>query len=525
MNKFIQLSVPNIKNNIMVEIRNLYCKYNKIFYITVVIGFLAHGFAFSNKLLNWDDAASLGLLSNALTTGRWGTFILQRAIPDLSFSMPWIYGILTIVLITLGSILIIDMFHIKKTYLQLILAAYIIVMPAMTSTFSYMFVSIFYGLSIFFSILSVYIIRKKRCLFNFVFSSILLVLSLSIYQLYIGFAVSLFLLLLIDDLLHGDRFKLVFNKGVTYVFILLVSAIVYALINHLILEYYHITLGSYQGFDNISSINIHNIKLGIKQSYYCIYETLFTKNKGVSNSSFLHCAHLYVFLYVFMLLFLRIKTKTILFFNKFLIIILLLMLPLAINYVLIINYNVFFHTLMTFNYAALFILAIILSNDQFQIVEYIKYFKKAFVIFMCLIICNNIFVSNKAYFKMFLAYEGSFSFYTSLITQIKSNEEYTDNSTIAILGKYQGNDVVDLENEFSSISNITGIANTQELVQYYCRNAYLKHYIGVGNMMANTEQENWIKGSKEFIEMPTYPLNGSIRELNGFIVVKLGTEY
>ena len=61
-------------------------------------GFLAHGFAFANKLLNSDEISSLFGKGMTVAAGRWGLELSSLLFPDVS--MPWIYGLLSLLLLS-----------------------------------------------------------------------------------------------------------------------------------------------------------------------------------------------------------------------------------------------------------------------------------------------------------------------------------------------------------------------------------------------------------------------------------------
>ena len=69
----------------------------------LIAGLLAHGYAFTNKLLNHDEIESLFGKGATVTSGRWGLELVKVLFPD--WSMPWIYGILSLLLISAAACL------------------------------------------------------------------------------------------------------------------------------------------------------------------------------------------------------------------------------------------------------------------------------------------------------------------------------------------------------------------------------------------------------------------------------------
>ena len=91
----------------------------------MVFGMLAYLFFFTNKLVNHDEVQCLFDKGATFSSGRWGLRILEFIFPN--YSMPWLYGIITIVLITLSVCLMVSIFSIRTPLLQVLLAGTVIV--------------------------------------------------------------------------------------------------------------------------------------------------------------------------------------------------------------------------------------------------------------------------------------------------------------------------------------------------------------------------------------------------------------
>ena len=78
---------------------------------SVIAGMLAYTFAFTNKLVNLDDLYYMFSKGATIESGRWGLELMSFLFPD--YSMPWIYGILSLVLITIGICICVRMFSIE----------------------------------------------------------------------------------------------------------------------------------------------------------------------------------------------------------------------------------------------------------------------------------------------------------------------------------------------------------------------------------------------------------------------------
>lgn len=77
-------------------------EYRYVIFGTMLIGLLAYAFAFTNKIPNHDDLAALFSKGTTGQSGRFGLQWLTRIFPN--YSMPWIYGILSLAIIAVGNV-------------------------------------------------------------------------------------------------------------------------------------------------------------------------------------------------------------------------------------------------------------------------------------------------------------------------------------------------------------------------------------------------------------------------------------
>lgn len=111
----------------------------------LLAGALAYPFAFTNKLVNHDEVGQLFAKGATVTSGRWGLGALDLIFPNIS--MPWIYGIITLLLMAASACLILRLIPLKSPLLQGLLAGSIVVFPSLIGLFGYMFTSSSYAVS------------------------------------------------------------------------------------------------------------------------------------------------------------------------------------------------------------------------------------------------------------------------------------------------------------------------------------------------------------------------------------------
>ena len=115
------------------------------FLSAVIAGLAAHGYAFGNKLLNHDEIESLFGKGATVTSGRWGLELVKILFPD--WSMPWIYGLISLALIAFAACLMLKTLDIRASGLRIMLPALIVSFPSLTGNFCFMFTSSAYAWS------------------------------------------------------------------------------------------------------------------------------------------------------------------------------------------------------------------------------------------------------------------------------------------------------------------------------------------------------------------------------------------
>ena len=99
----------------------------------LVFGFLAHTFAFTNKLVNHDEVQCLFSKGATVVSGRWGLGALDSVFPNVS--MPWIYGVITIALLAISVCFLVSVLRIRCKWMQVLAAGLVLTFPSLTGTF------------------------------------------------------------------------------------------------------------------------------------------------------------------------------------------------------------------------------------------------------------------------------------------------------------------------------------------------------------------------------------------------------
>ena len=167
----------------------------------LVFGFLAHTFAFTNKLVNHDEVQCLFSKGATVVSGRWGLGALDSLFPNVS--MPWIYGVITLVLLAISVCVLVSVLSIRSGWMQALAAGLVLTFPSLTGTFGYLFTASSYGVAFLLAVLSVWLLRHRSARY-LLGAVVCMVLSLSTYQAYASLSAALLVLVLIRQLLDGE---------------------------------------------------------------------------------------------------------------------------------------------------------------------------------------------------------------------------------------------------------------------------------------------------------------------------------
>lgn len=493
-------------------------QYRYVIMGTLIMGLLAYLYMFTNKIPNHDDLRALFHKGTTFASGRWGLWLLSFVFPNVS--MPWFNGIISILLLTIGSCMIVGFFEIKMPVLQFLLGGLVVTFPSQIGTFGYMFTAIGYGVAFCLAVgAAVLLCRGKK---YGLFAAACLIVSLSIYQSYLAITVSLLLLHLIKAVLDNTgSVKQIMISGLFTILFLAVSLGIYWLSAKLIWALTKTQMGAYAN----EAVNFHitALPMGIYNAYRYYFEILLKGYRGLFSTAFCRLMHLACLVFAlgeWIILGIGCKNKK----KLVLLLGLLLLLPFGINCMYLFVSVRSIHALVLFSFVAVYFLPILLiENGRYR--KMITAFGRiahciclnGMAIAMAVILFCNISTANKTYLKMQLSFENTYAFSSSVITRLQSTEGYTPDSKVAILGVY---DVPDFYGEH--FYDATGIMGTDILTPTtYSIGDFFTYYMGTTLNLVSEEEKRALMENPLFADMQAYPGYGSIAKIGDVFVIKL----
>ena len=464
----------------------------------------AYMFVFTNKLLNLDEIAGLFGKGETFTSGRWALRLTSFFFPD--YSMPWINGLLSVFLLTTAVCLVIDVFEIQSRMEQILLAGLLMTFPSQTLTYTYMFTCAPYALALLLAVASVYLTLqggKGR----FALGIVCLCLSLGIYQAYLSVTASLYVVYCIKMTIDGEKeSKDVVKCGILCVVSLILSLAAYFIVNKLVMRFAAAEYNSYA--EAAWNTDIKSLLSGLRVAFTAFFGYFYKGYYHLVPTKFsmlLHIASLVLIAMPLTQWLFRCKDTG----RRVLLIALLFLFPFSVNCIYIISAQR--HTLMLTSFTSVYVLAALVWEMTDR-----KKLRSALAGCLALMIVCNIFYANRLYLKMKLEYEEAYSFYTGLITRVKSTEGY-DADTMLILSGDAGNLVYHADE--IDTSDLVGVM--EGLLNIYSRYDFLRYYVGYDYNPIDWDGWAALDKADEVAKMPLYPYDGSVRKFGDYMVVKL----
>lgn len=510
-------------------IQSLLCRHVSRFDCILFLGMFAasllvHLYIFTHKFINHDDIGALySDGSYAIYSGRW----LIKPITKLtgSISIPWFDGVISALFLAAAVVLIIRIFRIHRYIPALLMGGCLIAFPVIASTFTYMFSAVPYMFALLFAVIGASLIRTERipCM---VAGAVAIALAMGCYQAYFCLAVILLITVVGLDLLDdrfGGSWKRIFFTGVKYVVALVAAMVLYYVILKLSLHISGVELVSYQGIDAMGQVGLSQLLRRVVDAYKGFVKFC-SNSSGVFHGIFVALVVAAALLTAAGAV-LEVRNKKLWRSpaTMFFLVVVALLFPLGCGlvYVMVDSTVSAVHWIMLYPMVMVLVLPSIVLDRLTVSVSDGKGLKKqlcalfavVLIVLQAAIGYECVLVTNRAYFTMDVTYENAYAFYTKLAAKLELQEGYTPNSPVAFIGRAQ-------INTYAPNTNITGVLNGDSALNIYTIPQYLRYFLASDYTFVSEQREAELSKTTEFQEMPIYPAAGSIRTIDGVIVVR-----
>lgn len=485
-----------------------------------IVGLTAHMYKITNWIPNWDSLVFRHDPQNMISLGRW--FLPLICNLGSLYDLPWINGFFAIVLTSVAASLICRIFNVRKPVTAALIGAAAVTFPTVTSVLLYNYVADGYSMAFLFSCLAALLLTKKKP--NYAAATLLITLSIAIYQAYLSVTVMLLLLWLIDRLIFkkDSVYDILKNNAKFFGVGILAVTIYYAVLTAL-LNLTGTELLDYQGIGDAMSFSATDIESAIYICTHTFFNYFFDFSKGITFFPVFNITVVAATLTLYTIS----VTKKKLFrdpLRLILLIVYVLLLPAAANILAFANSEIDYHNLMKMGYFVFYMYFILLyERMNFLKLRQIKIKCCAVFAITCIMIFNQIIIANICYHKLQLAYEKS----NGLLMRIIDRIEQTDNSEVCreilIVGVLPGSEAysVNLPPDITGTTDGYILRKDDESVGQSVLCSAINDYSGKSYSFICGERKKEMLESKRVKSMPRWPDKNSVTAEDGIIVIKL----
>lgn len=504
------------------------------------IGLIAYFMLYSEFLTNPDSMLGGGGLDLRFSSdwerslGRWLLPILDHLRGGVT--TPLFTTTLSLFFLAAGILLIFSLFDFEEShFIKILIASLTICNPAILMLLTYFFCSAEYSLAFFLSVFAIWIITKLNNIYGVILSSISIVCSLGIYQSYIGVSMALALeyILVQTVVLNTNLFSQSLLQKILKMFISGIIGVIsyYYIILPLILSQYNVQLSNYKG---TNSLNIRLLILSLPQTIINAYKNFFEFffSETIARNPFLIILLNYIAIIIglFLILFAIIKQKKHLH-EKFILILLIMLLPICCNVIDLLNPSTEIENMLTAGGMLTIIPSFLICSIGIVKAQKQTIFKDIFRTLLLsvtlLLLWNYLLSINTDMTYMKRSKDQRIALANRIVLLLEQNYEYhsSDQQKVYISG-------IPEDGNFSLKSLELLSNNTNEYATWgdiwpthgnsiWGWNQLIMQYTGVNITVCTIDEVKEIVQTTTYKQMPNYPSKGSVNLINNIIVIKI----
>ncbi len=511
------------KNRIQISIQE-----KVTFFSCIIVGVLSQGMGLFNKYSVHDDGNSLFALGATFNVGRWALDLLgkleQAFFGSVNCSLPLYNGMLSLVLIALTACLMVRAFEINNIYISGFIGAVMACFPTVTTAFGFIYGAHIIMFGLFIGILGAYLICAGDNLWWRLVGVFLAAASVGVYQAFIPMMLSFIVFYCIHMVLKADK-----NEEKKVIIQILLKPIyivgfmvVYFVINKIYLAFLGAEMSSYKGVDQVGNVSLVQYLVRVLVAY----KQFLLPSKDTS--FYMYPSNVRVLYYVFGIFGMILAGYSIYRKGKQSILLcaallaLYAIVPLATNFIIVMTGTSEVHSYMMYGAVMPFVLTAYLVEKIGSEVNAENLIKRVFIAFCCMLLVMYARYDNKCYLLANFAQQEAISYFTTLITRIKSAEGYDDEYPVAFVNECQISDatLVGVESvkkkAFADVNQIP-YWNVQTYVNNYAWLDFMQNWCGYRPQLVDASE---VGDATEIDNMPNYPDDGSIKVIDGVVVVK-----
>lgn len=495
---------------------------------------LTHIYFFTHKFTNTDDLFNpIKRHEDTLSLGRWAQDIIYWIRGE--YTLPMIIGVISVGCLTLSGILVARIFNIKSRALVVIVGIIIGAFPTLSYTFSYIFNADMYSFAILLAVAAVFfMIRRgdsvKTNIISLICGSISLAVSCGIYQSFVALSVGICLLRIVVRCLDTSSED---KEIVSEIKRMLVSGVcgivLYTVVLYTVLAWKGRHISSYRGMNTLfSTISLRKLGKALGKCYlssvdfYCNDLIIHFPN-GVK---MLQTLLILLGIVMFCVILKKNGNKK----RAFIAIGFTILLPIVINInnVLMEDYS---YALVNYTYVLPILLAICMvdvwiENSLAMRAPIIR----GIIIGFAFLGWHYGVIDNVYYLKADIVYQRTTNLCNRILTRIEEMENFSNEKKVLLIGTLPNRNYTISAAPFKAdVPHDTGLGNglpifysrLEPLINTMKFSSFCEDILGVEMQSANKEDLNRVMDSEQIYDMPIWPAEGCIKEIEDVIVVNL----
>lgn len=521
------------------ELNNEFRLRGRIIFIAVfVIGIFVHGSRFFNEERFFDDLVMAGP-GTTYTSGRWFLELLCKIKILIMGSHINTKGYEAIVVLLLLALMIWLMAYdlkIRTRLCLIMLSAVVVSWPYVISLFGYTYTAGFYNIGMIMALVSASLIfsaKGKNVLWKFPVSVLLLGLSMAVYQTTLcTFTAYLILLLVRKSMLcKNESLKHFILHCALCLTGCITGCLFYYLSNKLALQYKGLSMSSYQGLNNMGKFTPRQMLKRIYMAYREFFFPSTGNNYSLYYTSVIRWAYrltllmLFLFIFFFILRSFREKRAA----QGFRLLLLSAIAPAAINSVFLTadadTTNIY--SLMMFGEVMVFAAAIFSIDYMTQEYRLFNTGRQTLRKFICILTAVPViftaiyfsYTANVCYTKASFQYQQALGYFNRLIVRIQSAEGYKEGMQVAYFNERKKQEEALHMEVFDDLYRIRPYDNTS-LLNDYSWDRFMERWCGFKIDSVDEETKKSLEKLPEVQSMPHYPDQGSVKVIDGVVVIR-----
>ena len=503
-----------------------------------ICGLFAHIYALTNHLYNYDELWHTPTgFGTGLEVGRWALSItvwIQKVLFDDCFTIPFINGMLTIILYAVAACFVVLSLDIKDEFYAIVVGGLMTTFPALTCRMFFMFTTHYYAIGIAMAAAGAWIIAKKKLnILKVMIAIALTVYGMAIYQANFTTAVCILVgNLLVWFITENVELKTAIKKCINYVLYLGACMALFLAGSKIALSITGKQMETYENLDKMGQLSMEQLIEGIIRCYKTFFKLpiidVYSMNPNrIVKIAFLIC--FLVFLYTFVKVWMMKKEV----YLKVLVSLVFAVLPIAVNLIIIMAISSgTMYSIMVYEIVFVFIISIacleairtcnsdITAIPNKMVIDKVETLLNSVTAVMLVItVITYIWFANGNYLAMEYTNQHDNAYYQTLMTQIKSVDGYHADMPITMIGKPVVDSTYTRQDMIGGTFNISGKSSTN--INAYSSWNIMTRVLGYDPVNRNSdEEEEYFRGLDEVVNMPCYPSSGSIKIIDDTIVIK-----